>query len=235
MSLTIKELSEADRPREKLLYRGARALTDAELIAILIGSGSHHMSAVELAQTILKGFDHKLESLLRNASVDELCRHKGMGTAKAVTLMAALELGRRLPVHQSHTRERPSITSSSDAHTYMRPKFPMENICEEMWMLLLDRRKHPINMYCVSRGGQNRTIVDVREVFRLALQAAADTIILAHNHPSGDVTPSREDVQLTHQIAHAGKIMDIALVDHLIIGTGATYFSFADAGQMPQL
>lgn len=228
MSLTIKELSEADRPREKMMLRGADALTDAELMAILIGSGSKNMTAVELAQQILKKYDNKLGRLVRLSSVGALCDFKGMGPAKAITLMAALELGRRLPIHTGEPEEKPVVTSSAMAYAQLRPYLINIRDHEEVWALFLDRAKHPITCQCVSRGGLSESVVDMRMIFRPAIEFAADSIILAHNHPSGRLQPSGQDKNITQRAQEVGKIMGIEVLDHLIIGYEGGYYSFAD-------
>lgn len=234
MPLTIKELSETDRPRERLQMFGAKSLSDAELLAILLGSGSRDMTAVELAQWILCEHDNKLGQLVRLSNMKSLCSYKGIGSAKAISILAAFELGRRLPILEGEQEEKPVINTSARAYAHLRKYLADMHSHEEIWVLLLDRSKHPISQFCVSKGSLIEAVGDMRLIFSPAIERSADSVILAHNHPSGEVRPSREDYQLTKRAVSAGNILQIPVVDHLIIGSGTNYFSFADNGDMPQ-
>lgn len=221
----IKAWAEDDRPREKMLHKGRGALSDAELVAILLGSGSRNESAVDLAKRLLASVEHNLHELGR-LNVAQLCDFRGIGQAKAVVLMAALELGRRrsrgMPV------EKPRILSSRDSFQVLGPHMDDWDH-EQFWMLLLDTKNRLLAAELISRGGMNATIADPRLIFRKALEKKATAIILAHNHPSGNLKPSREDKRLTHRLLHAGLMLDILVHDHLIMGH-QDYFSFADEG-----
>jgi len=220
---SIKSWSEDDRPREKLLLKGRAALSDAELIAILIGSGSKNESAVDLCKKILSDKDHQLK-LLSKMSIEELMAYKGIGQAKAISIIAALELGKRngiadMPIY-------PKITSSIDAYKVLKNTFiDLEH--EEFWILMLDNSNKVINKHQISKGGITSTIVDSRLIFKKALLNGAVGIILSHNHPSGTLKPSHVDIKLTEKIKKASEILDIKLLDHIII-TDKSYFSFAD-------
>ncbi|RRO22579.1 RadC family protein [Flavobacteriaceae bacterium 14752] len=221
--LSIKSWSENDRPREKLLYKGKSSLSDAELLAILIGSGNRAESAVGLCKRILKDKDHQLK-LLSKMSVEELQHYKGIGEAKAISIVAALELGKRhgnadLPIF-------PKITSSADAYKVMKSIIG-DLAHEEFWALLLDNSNKVINKHQVSKGGITSTVVDIRLIFKKALTSGAVALILAHNHPSGTLKPSRLDIKLTEKIKNAAELMDLKLFDHIIV-TEKSYFSFAD-------
>lgn len=222
-SFSIKTWSEDDRPREKLLRKGKATLSDAELLAILIGSGSRTESAVDLCKRILKDKDHQLK-LLSKMSVEELQDYKGIGEAKAISIVAALELGKRhgnadLPIF-------PKITSSHDAFMVMKSLIG-DLGHEEFWALLLDNSNKVINKHQVSKGGITGTMVDMRLIFKKAITCGAVALIIAHNHPSGTLKPSRLDIKLTDKIKNAAKLMDFKLLDHIIV-TEKSYFSFAD-------
>lgn len=220
---SIKSWSEDDRPREKLLLKGKAALSDAELLAILIGSGSRNESAVDLCKRILSDKDHQLK-LLSRMSIEELIAYKGIGEAKAISIVAALELGKRhgiadMPIF-------PKITSSLDAYRVLKNTYTdLEH--EEFWILMLDNSNKVINKHQISKGGMTSTIVDSRIIFKKALLSGAVSIILSHNHPSGTLKPSRVDIKLTEKIKKSSEIIDIKLLDHLIV-TDKSYFSFAD-------
>jgi DNA repair protein RadC len=220
---SIKEWSESDRPREKLLHKGSAALTDAELIAILIGSGTRKMSAVELSRIIIKDAQNSLDQLGKK-SLKQLMAHKGIGEAKAITIIAAMELGRRRAMEQPFTQ--PKISSSADAFKVLQPLLG-ELPHEEFWVLLLDNSNKVISKKQISKGGFTGTLVDIRIVFQEALLVGAVAMILSHNHPSGTLIPSQPDKQLTAKIVQAGKTMDIKVLDHIIV-TQADYYSFAD-------
>ncbi len=226
VKLSIKEWAEDDRPREKLLLKGRSALSDAELIAILIGSGNRNESAVDLSKRILNTAENNLEKFSR-MGISELKRFPGMGEAKALSILAALELGRRRNATITG-EDSMKIRSSNDAYRIIRPD--LEDLPhEEFWILVLNRSNTVIKKEIVSRGGMNATIVDPKIVFKIAVSNGACGLILCHNHPSGAVKPSEQDIRLTKRLREAANILDIALLDHIIVGAN-TYFSFADEG-----
>lgn len=226
-SFSIKNWNENDRPREKMLLKGRIALSDAELIAILIGSGSRNESAVSLSQRILASVDNNLSELGR-LSIAELMEFKGIGEAKAISIAAATELGRRRRSGQA--LERKKITSSNSVFEFIQPMIG-ELPHEEFWILYLNNSNKVIKSAQLSKGGITGTVVDVRLVFKEALQIGAVGIILAHNHPSGTLKPSHADIQLTKKLKMAGDSLDIKVLDHLII-TEKAYFSFADENML---
>jgi len=221
--LTIKSWAEQDRPREKLLLKGRTVLSDAELIAILIGSGNSEQTAVELSQHILNACENNLTTLSR-LSVKDLEKFKGIGEAKAISIIAALELGRRRREVDSPLRAK--ITSSQSAYELLRGDLS-DLGHEEFWMILLKRNNEVIKKERISSGGVSGTVVDTKIVFKRALEHSSSGIIIAHNHPSGNLEPSHEDIRLTKRIKEAGKALDIAVLDHLII-TDHHFYSFAD-------
>lgn len=223
--LVIREWAESDRPREKLLDQGRRALTDAELLAILIGSGSRDETAVELCRRILSDHKNSLHNLSK-ADVGELCKYKGVGEAKAISIVAALELGRRR--REEHIREKPVLNSSKRVYEYFR--YRLQDLThEEFWVLYLNTACRVLDSQLIGRGGNDFTPVDIRTILRFALQNKAHSLVLIHNHPSGTRSPSQADRQLTDKIFEAAKLMDIHLNDHLIF-TDDSYFSFRDDG-----
>ncbi len=224
-SFSIKQWAEADRPREKLLQKGKQSLSDAELLAILIGSGNREESAVQLSQRILLGSQNKLNDLGR-LSVKQLTRFKGIGEAKAITIVAALELGRRR--RSESASEKKKITSSDVVFEIMQPIIGDLNH-EEFWILYLNNSNKVLQKLQLSKGGITGTLVDVRIAFKNALESGATSIILAHNHPSGTLKPSQADIKLTKKLKIAGESLDIKVLDHLII-TQNNYFSFANEG-----
>ncbi len=226
-SIPIKQWAEDDRPREKLLRQGRRSLSDAELIAILIGSGSRNETAVELSRRLLKESDNDLNRLAK-LTIPELCKFRGIGEAKAISIVAALELGRRRK--ETSGEERPIIHSSKDVFALMQ-QFYADLNHEEFWIVLLNNANRVISKQLVSRGGMGSTVVDVKIVFQLVLQHGATSLVLTHNHPSGSSKPSNEDLQLTRRIAQAGAMLDVRVLDHVIF-TDQGYHSFADAGQL---
>ncbi|MEL6837348.1 MAG: DNA repair protein RadC [Bacteroidota bacterium] len=226
-NLAITAWAEADRPREKLILKGAHQLSDAELIAILLGSGSSRESAVSLAKRMLQSVDHNLQRLGK-LSRTELQAFHGIGEAKAVTLLAAMELGRRRQL--TPLPDRPQLRSSQEAYQCLAPILA-ELEHEECWMLCLNRANYLIQRVCISSGGRAGTVVDAKLVFGRALELKASSIILAHNHPSTNLQPSQADKELTKKLYQAGQQLDLPLLDHLII-TEQGYFSFADEGQM---
>ena len=226
-NITIKSWAEEDRPREKLLTKGRHVLTDAELIAILIGSGSKEETAVELAKRILSRFGNNLNELAK-LSVHDLMKFKGIGEAKAISIVAALELGRRRKETEALKREK--VITSKDAFDVFHSQF-IDLPHEEFHVILLNRSNNIIAKVFVSRGGVSGTIVDPKLIFKSALQHLASSIVLCHNHPSGNLKPSAEDVTLTKKLKEAGTMLEIPILDHIII-TDTSYFSFADEGMM---
>lgn len=224
---SIKNWNEDDRPREKLLLKGRIALSDAELVAILIGSGSRNESAVSLSQRILASVGNNL-SELGKLSISDLTEFKGIGEAKAISIIAAMELGRRR--RTGDALERKKITSSNSVFEYVQPLIG-ELPHEEFWILYLNNANKIIKSAQLSKGGITGTVVDVRLAFKEALQLGAVGIILAHNHPSGTLKPSQADINLTRKLKTAGESLDIKVLDHLII-TEKAYFSFADENML---
>ena len=225
--ISIKAWAEADRPREKLLLKGKQNLTDAELIAILIGSGNRELSAVGLAQIILQSANQNLNELGKS-TVEDLKENKGIGEAKAISIIAALELGRRRQL--SDLREKPQIRSSQDAYREMAPII-QDLPHEEFWVLILNRANRILAKKKISSGGVSGTMVDAKLIFNKALMVqTACSIMLFHNHPSGGLTPSQADISLTRKLKEAGKVLDIQVLDHLIISERG-YYSFADEGK----
>ncbi|WP_010520235.1 RadC family protein [Aquimarina agarivorans] len=223
----ITQWSEADKPREKLAERGKKALTDAELLGILIGSGSRNESAVNLCKRILASVDNNLNELSR-LSVAQLTKFKGIGQAKAITIVAGLEIGRRQQLQDVPLQ--PVITCSNDVFVFMQPLIG-DLHHEEFWVLFLNNANKVIHRKMLSSGGQTGTLIDVRMVYKLALEVSAVALILTHNHPSGKLTPSQADLKLTDQIKNAGVTLNIKVLDHLIV-TEKAYYSFADEGSL---
>jgi len=225
--LSINQWAEEDRPREKMMLHGVSALSNAELLAILIGSGNTEDSAVELMRKVLNDYRNNLNELGK-ASIDELCRYKGIGPAKAITILAASELGKRRK--EEAVEERSGILSSRDVYQCLHPLM-CDLPTEECWVLLLNQANKLIDKVKVSTGGLSATAVDVRCILREALLKRASAIALCHNHPSGSIRPSREDDLLTKQVAQASECMNIRLVDHVILTDGA-FYSYADEGRI---
>ena len=224
-NLKIKDWALEDRPREKLLSRGLGSLSDAELIAILIGSGNKYESAVEVARKILQLSGNNLNEMGK-LSVKDLESVRGVGKAKAIALIAALELGRRRKLSES--REKTKITNSQDAYGHIQPL--IEDLShEEFWVLYLNRSNKVLDTKRISQGGISGTVIDVRIILKNAIELLASSIIICHNHPSGNLQPSESDNQITSKMKEAGKHMDIQILDHLIV-TGNAYFSYADEG-----
>jgi len=226
--LSIKTWAESDRPREKLLAQGRRVLSDAELIAILIGSGSRHETAVELGKRILHQYRNSLHELGK-VSVKELSRFKGIGEAKAISIIAALEVGRRR-ADSAEEAEPEKIGCSRDVFHALRSCFADLNH-EEFWILCVNRSGKVLAKSLISRGGVAGTVADPKIVFKLALEHNATSVFLAHNHPSGNLKPSQADIVLTKKMAGAGQVLEIPVLDHLIFA-GNTFYSFADEGQL---
>lgn len=223
--LNIREWSPEDRPREKLLLKGTSALSEAELVAILIGSGTTKTSAVELAKKVLLLGKNNLNELAR-LSVKDLMKIKGIGEAKAITIVAALELGRRRKAQD--VEEKPKISSSKDAFDLIQGDL-MDLPHEEFWVLLLNRMHQVVKKKRISEGGVTGTVADPKIIYKLALEDLATGVIVAHNHPSGNLKPSQSDIDLTRKLNEAGKFLEVQLLDHLIIAN-RNYFSFADEG-----
>ena len=223
--LNIKSWSPEDRPREKLLLKGTSALSHAELIAILIGSGTATLSAVEVAKKILQAVENNLHELAK-LSVNDLRKVKGIGEAKAVTIVAALELGRRRKDIDS--QEKPRVTGSKDAFELLKGDL-MDLPHEEFWVILLNRANRMMKKKKVSEGGVSGTVADPKIIFKFALEELASGVIVVHNHPSGNLAASQSDIDLTKKLKEAGKFLEIQMLDHLIIA-GQKYYSFADEG-----
>ena len=226
-SLPINEWAEDDRPREKLLLKGRAALSDAELLAILISTGTRDESALSLSMKILQLTENNLNELGR-LTITDYRRIKGIGEAKALTLIAALELGRRRK--HAESQKRVQITCSRDSYEVLYP-FLSDLHHEEFWIILLNRNNKILGQKRISEGGISGTVVDSRLIFKPGIELLASSIILCHNHPSGQLTPSNADIQLTRKLKEAGKLLDINILDHLIIGDNS-YFSFADDGML---
>jgi DNA repair protein RadC len=224
-SFSIKSWAEEDRPREKLLQKGRAALSDAELMAILLGSGTARLSAVDVAKLILNAVQNDLNELAR-LSVKELMRHKGIGEAKAITIVAALELGRRRK--ESAAAQRTTITCSADIYNLVRSNL-QDLPHEEFWVVLLNRANVVMRKLPISVGGVAGTVADPKLIFKHALEQLASSVILVHNHPSGNRQPSAADIALTRKVKEAGKFLDLPVLDHLIY-TDLGYYSFADEG-----
>lgn len=225
VSLNIKSWAEEDRPREKLLLKGKAVLTDAELIGILIASGTKDKSAVDLARDILNTVGNNLNSLAK-LTVKDLMKFKGIGEAKAITIVSALELGRRKKETESENRI--IIKGSEDAYKVIRPH--LEDLKhEEFWILILNRRHQVLKKQPISSGGVSGTVADPKIIFHAALQELASSIILVHNHPSGNRNPSQSDLNLTKNLKKAGEVLEIPVIDHIIY-TDDGYTSFSDDG-----
>lgn len=225
-NITIKKWALEDRPREKMLYKGTTALSDAELLAILIGSGNKDESAVELSRKILLEAQNNL-SLLGKLTVKDLVnKFKGIGPAKAISIVAALELGKRRNLHEISDTEK--ITSSRDVFRLFQPVMA-DLPHEEFWVLFLNRSNKVISKRRLSQGGVSGTVIDPKLVFKPGLELLASSIILCHNHPSGNNTPSDADIQITKKLKQAGVVLDMSVLDHLIICEGS-YYSMADEG-----
>jgi DNA repair protein RadC len=226
-ALNIKAWAEADRPREKLLQQGKHSLTDCELLAILIRSGSRQETAVELSRRILNASANDLSELSR-LSVKDLSKYKGMGSVKAISIVAALELGRRR--REAEALKKNKIGASSDVALIFQPALA-DLTYEEFWVLMLDRANQVISKFNLSKGGTSGTVVDPKIIFKTAIEHNASGIILCHNHPSGNSKPSEADLKLTKNLKASGDMLEIKVLDHIIIA-GSSYLSFADEGLM---
>lgn len=225
---TIKEWAVADRPREKMLAKGLSSLTDSELIAILIRAGSPTDSAVSIAKQILAATNNNLVELGK-WTVPDLMRFKGIGEAKAIAIVSAMELGRRRSM--SVALERPQITSSNDVFQIMHPVLA-DLKHEEFWAIYLTRANKIITKVCMSSGGTSGTVTDIKLIMKRGLEVLANAMIICHNHPSGNNKPSSADNSLTNKICNAGLLLDMPVLDHVIVA-GDQYFSYADEGVLP--
>lgn len=221
--MSIKLLAEDDRPREKFLLKGKNSLSDAELLAIIMGSGNREDSAVELARKILGAIGNNWHNL-SVLQISDLTKFKGVGEAKAISIVAALEIGRRRAAQE--VPEKIQITNSQDTYKILAP-FLADLQTEEFWAVFLNQNNRIIGKSRLSSGGINQSVVDIRILFKTALEHFATGLVVAHNHPSGNLKPSQEDLKITKQIAEAGKILNIQLLDHLILAQNS-YLSFAD-------
>lgn len=222
--LTIKSWAEEDRPREKLMLKGKSSLSDAELLAILIGSGTVSVSAVELCKQIFSSVNNNLHELAK-LNLKDLQKFKGIGEAKAITIMAALELGRRRK--EADFEKRTAISCAKDVYVLMQADL-MDLPYEEFWILLLNKANQVIKKIQISRGGIAGTVADVRLIMKNAIENLASGLILVHNHPSGNLKPSSQDISLTQRVKQAGELMEVPVLDHLIF-TDKGYYSFADS------
>jgi len=225
--LRIPQWAEDDRPREKLLIKGRSSLSDAELLAILLGTGTKALSAVDLAKQILQQADQNLNNLAR-LSVKDLTKIKGIGEAKAISIVSALELGRRRK--ESVSPGRPRITNSIDVVEIMKQDL-LDLNHEEFWIIILNRANYVLRKNKISSGGISGTVADPKLIFKSALDHSGSSIILVHNHPSGNLQPSQADITLTKTLKEAGKFLEIPVLDHIIVSDNS-YFSFADEGMM---
>ena len=223
--LTIKMWAKEDRPREKLLLKGRAILSDSELIALLIGSGNNKQSAVELSKTILNSVDNNLGKLGK-LTIKELMRFDGIGEAKAISITAALELGRRKRAFNKNDEDR--IKTSRDVYELMLGHFE-DLLHEEFWVIFLNRGNIVLDKRIVSMGGVSGTVADPKIIFKLAIEHLASAIILCHNHPSGNLCPSEADVKLTKQMVQSGNLLGIPVLDHVII-SDCGFYSFTDEG-----
>jgi DNA repair protein RadC len=223
--MSIKFLAEDDRPREKFLSKGKGSLSDSELLAIIMGSGNRDETAVELARKILASVDNNWNQLSL-LSVKDLMKFKGIGEVKAISITTALEIGRRRAGQE--IPEKPTISKSNDAYLILKNHLS-DLRTEEFWSLFLNQSNKVIHIAQLTQGGINQSIVDVRVLFKTALDHFSTGVIIAHNHPSGNLKPSREDIDITQKIKEAGNTLSIQLLDHLII-TQNSYFSFSDEG-----
>ncbi|MFP4024079.1 MAG: RadC family protein [Thiohalospira sp.] len=224
-NLKIKEWAVEDRPREKLLKKGIQSLSNAEIIALLIGSGTKNESAVDLSKKILKNVNNNLNELGK-LDVNELTKNKGIGEAKAITIIAALELGKRRKI--SEIIEKKKITQSNDVFEFFQPLLG-DLPHEEFWILLLNRSNRIIEKKKISQGGVSGTVIDVKIILKNALENLASSIILCHNHPSGNKMPSKADDNITRKLIEGSTLLDIKVLDHIIIAD-TEYYSYADEG-----
>lgn len=224
---SIKEWAPDDQPREKMMAKGKAALSNAELLAILLRTGKEGQSAVDVARSLLDSADNDLITL-SNLGLDDLMQHKGIGEAKAITIMAALELGKRRRGAEANLPA--EVKDSKDSYERFLPF--IDDIRQEHFLVMyLNQSNHALKVECISNGGTTHVIADPKIIFKNALNLNATCIILGHNHPSGNPRPSEDDRQLTKKLVAAGKLLDIAVIDHIIIGK-ERYYSFRDHGEM---
>ena len=221
--MNIKSLAEEERPREKLLLRGKQSLSDAELLAIILGSGSKSESSITLAQRIFSSVNHNWTELAK-LTIRDLCKFNGVGKVKAIEIITSLEIGRRKSLQQALKKEK--ISSSKDAYNILQPIIG-DLMIEEFWVIYLSRSNKILSKEKISQGGITGTMVDNRLIFKHAIELNAVSLIISHNHPSGNIQPSNSDIQITHEIKKAGNLLNITLMDHLIV-TQTSFFSFAD-------
>jgi len=226
-NLKIKDWALEDRPREKLIKKGVQSLSDAEIIALLIGSGSRNETAVELSKKVLKSANNNLNELGK-FSVDDLIKMKGIGEAKAITILAALELGKRRKISEVITKKK--ITQSKDIFELFQPILG-DLPHEEFWVLLLNRSNRIIEKIKISQGGVSGTVTDTKIILKQAIEKLASSIILCHNHPSGNRNPSKADDSITNKLKQGSELLDIQVLDHIIIAD-LEYFSYADEGKL---
>jgi DNA repair protein RadC len=224
---SLASWAEQDRPREKLLLKGVSALSDAELLAVLLRSGTRNLNAVDLAKAVLRQIGNDIHELAK-MSVGDLMKFRGIGEAKAIAIVSALELGRRRT--EVDSRQKPAITRSADAYALMKPEL-LDKKKEEFWVILLNRANRVIGKIPVSSGGVSGTVADPKLIFKPALDLLASSVILVHNHPSGNLKPSDADIKLTRKLKAAGEMLEITVLDHLIFAD-ESYYSFADEGMM---
>ena len=223
----IRAWAEDDRPREKMILKGRQSLSDAELLAILMGSGTRYESAVDLARRILHSVNGNLLELSK-LGIHDLTRFRGIGKAKAVGIAAALELGKRR--RRAEPVQRKKITCSNDVFEYFNAMIG-DHAFETFFILLLNRANKIIRHVLISEGGMTGTVADPKKIFKLALENNATSMILCHNHPSGNIQPSEADIRLTRKLKNAGELLDIPVLDHVILGE-ERYYSFADSGEI---
>lgn len=228
IKLNIKDWAEEDRPREKMLLKGVSSLSDAELLGILIASGNKNETAVELAQRILYSVSNNLNALGKLEIKELIKNFNGIGEAKAITIVSALELGKRRKLSEITTQ--PQITCSNDAYQLLHPILA-DLRHEEVWVLLLNRANKVINKIQVSKGGVAGTVIDIRMIMKEAIQSLASGMVLSHNHPSGNSMPSRDDDEITRKLKEAGKLMEIELLDHVIV-CDHSYYSYRDENRL---
>jgi len=226
-NIPITAWAEDDRPREKLMLKGRNTLSDAELIAILIGSGNTNETAVQLSKRILKSVNNNLHELGK-LTISDLTKFKGIGEAKAIAIIAALELGRRRKETESTKREK--IITSNNVYEIFKPIL-VDLPHEEFWVLFLNRSSAVLKKELISRGGVSGTVVDAKIIFKAAVESLASSVVLCHNHPSGNIKPSEQDIQITKKLAEAGKFLEIPILDHVIVSESG-YYSFADEGMI---
>ena len=226
VNISIKNWAQDDRPREKLVLKGRESLSDAELLAIILGSGTRTKSAVELAREVLQSVQNDLNKLSL-LTVKDLCKFKGIGPAKAVSVVSAIELSRRRPKEELIKNK---VSCSEDIYNLMKPHLQDAQF-EQFWIVCLSRANVVLSKHKISDGGREGTIADSKRIFKIALEELSSGLILCHNHPSGQLRPSKADIKLTQKLITAGKVLDIDVLDHLIFANSG-YYSFADEGEM---